>query len=413
MHVVAEGGFEVAPPLQRSSEDGKRRRPAATRILSTLIVAVPLILAAALAYVVTKSGATEGLLPVAAQTAAVKASTSPPFEATQLAQSGAPMPAQPPPATAQPVARPPIPDVAGLVVLIRNAVIALQQANSTGNYSVLREIAAPRFQEANSAARLIEIFTDLRSRNLDLGVVANANPRLYRDPIIDDQGMLRLVGSFPTTSEQVDFDLVFQMIESRWRLFGIGLNPTAPANAVDPKGSDSASQAKPAQKPKGKPGAKPALPDATTMVVLIRGAVIALNQANMTGNYSVLRDMSAPGFQLGNSFAKISTIFADLRKRHLDLGPVAAIDARLFRAAAIDSGGLLRLTGYFASRPEQVNFDLAFQMVEGRWLLFGIGLNTSREEPGSAGLAISNPEAADAKNPSTQAPPKPRPRPAQ
>ena len=391
-----------------------RRRSAATRFLSTLVIAVPLILAAALAYIVTSSDATEGLLPVAAPPAAVaKAATSPPFAAARQAQSGAEMPAQPPPATAQPVARPPIPDVAGLVVLIRNAVIALQQANSTGNYSVLREIAAPRFQEANSAARLIEIFTDLRSRNLDLGVVATANPRLYRDPIIDDQGMLRLVGSFPTASEQVDFDLVFQVIDSQWRLFGIAVNPTAPANAAKPDGSDSASEAKPAKKPKEKPAEKPPLPDAATMVVLIRGAVIALNQANVTGNYSVLRDMSAPGFQAGNSFAKVSTIFADLRSRHLDLAPVAAIDPRLFRAATIDKGGLLRLTGYFASRPEQVNFDLAFQMVEGQWLLFGIGLNTSREESGSAGLAISNPEAADAKNPSTQAPPKPRPRPAQ
>jgi len=127
----------------------------------------------------------------------------------------------------------------------------------------------------------------------------------------------------------------------------------------------------------------------------------------------VLRDMSAPGFQAGNSFAKISAIFADLRNRHLDLAPIAAIDPRLFRPAAIDESGMLRLTGFFASRPEQVNFDLAFQMVDGQWRLFGIGLNTSREEPGSASVAISNPEADDAKNSATQAPPQPRPRPTQ
>ena len=39
--------------------------------------------------------------------------------------------------------------------------------------------------------------------------------------------------------------------------------------------------------------------------------------------------------------------------------------------------GLLRLSGFFPSRPEQVNFDLAFQPVGGRWLLFGIAINLS------------------------------------
>ena len=372
------------------------------------------MLAGALAYVVTKSDATEGLLRADAAAASMKVATStPPAAAVQVAQNEAPIPApaQPPTPPPQPVARPPIPDVPGLVVLIRNAIVALHQANETGNYSVLREIAAPRFQEANSAARLIEAFTDLRSRNLDLDVVAAANPRLYRDPIIDDQGMLRLLGFFPTASGQIDFDLAFQVVNSRWRLFGIEVNPTAPANAAKPDASDSAPDAKPAKKPKEKAAKKPALPDTATMVVLIRGAVIALNQANMTGNYSVLRDMSAPGFQAGNSFAKISTIFAELRNRHLDLAPIAAIDPRLFNSATIDKGGLLRLTGFFASRPEQVNFDLAFQLVDERWRLFGIGLNTSREEPGTA-LPVSNSESPDVKKPAqTKAPPSPRPRP--
>jgi hypothetical protein len=35
------------------------------------------------------------------------------------------------------------------------------------------------------------------------------------------------------------------------------------------------------------------------------------------------------------------------------------------------------LSGFFPSAPEQVNFDLAFQSVEGRWLLFAVALNTS------------------------------------
>jgi hypothetical protein len=65
--------------------------------------------------------------------------------------------------------------------------------------------------------------------------------------------------------------------------------------------------------------------------------------------------------------------------------PVAVITPKLYRDPSFDERGRLRLTGFFPSRPEQVNFDLAFEMVDGHWRLFGIGVNTSREVP-AAGI---------------------------
>ena len=52
---------------------------------------------------------------------------------------------------------------------------------------------------------------------------------------------------------------------------------------------------------------------------------------------------------------------------------------------------MLRLSGFFPSAPEQVNFDLAFQLVKDHWLLFGIALNTS---PAATAAAPSAPAAA-------------------
>jgi hypothetical protein len=125
----------------------------------------------------------------------------------------------------------------------------------------------------------------------------------------------------------------------------------------------------------------PNMPDQAKMAILIRTMIIALNQANMTNNYSVLRDMAAPSFQEANSPEDLSEIFAALRERDLDLGPITIINPQLFRDPMIDDRGRLRLIGFFPSRPEQVNFDLAFEMVDGEWKLFGIGVNTSREAP--------------------------------
>jgi hypothetical protein len=59
----------------------------------------------------------------------------------------------------------------GVLILIRSTLLALDQANKTGNYTVLRDIGAPGFQ-SNTAARLGEIFAKLRNDNLDLSGVA-------------------------------------------------------------------------------------------------------------------------------------------------------------------------------------------------------------------------------------------------
>lgn len=332
------------------------------------------------------------------QAAAAAAAQSAPSAFPQVVQSA---PAAVPPAI-------PIPDMNGLGILVRNAVMALQQANETGNYSVLREIAAPAFQEANTPARLSDVFADVRARGLDLGAVMVVNPVLYQPPAIDEQGMLRLVGHFDEGTADVAFDLIFQRLDTGWRLFGIGVNPDG-GGAAGGKVGEAAARAE---------TGPPEVPDAATMVVLIRGAIVALNQANLTGNYSVMRELAAPGFQQANSFADLSAIFADLRGRQIDLGPIAVIDPQLFLPAAIDQQGMLRLTGFFASRPEQVNFDLAFQRVSGDWRLFGIGVNTSivvptaeaPPEPPSAPVESTAAEAT-ATSAGVPLPPQPRLRP--
>ena len=46
---------------------------------------------------------------------------------------------------------------------------------------------------------------------------------------------------------------------------------------------------------------------------------------------------------------------------------------------------MLRLTGYFPTRPLQINFDLIFQNVGGQWRLFGISVATPQApEPGQS-----------------------------
>jgi hypothetical protein len=130
------------------------------------------------------------------------------------------------------------------------------------------------------------------------------------------------------------------------------------------------------------------VPDKFKITILIKTAVIALNQANLTGNYSVLRDLTAPGFAQANSQARLAKIFQNLRDRKIDLGPTVLFEPVLTREPFIGKNGLLLMDGYFATKPEQVNFEFAFQMVGGDWRLFGLRVDTTRNEPvGATGAA--------------------------
>ena len=109
---------------------------------------------------------------------------------------------------------------------------------------------------------------------------------------------------------------------------------------------------------------------------LIRSTLLSLNDANRTGNYTVLRDLSAPDFQAANTAADLAQNFSDLRRRKFDLFTVALAAPQLTAAPGLDSNGMLRLTGFFPTRPLQINFDLLFQNTGGQWRLFGISVAT-------------------------------------
>lgn len=115
------------------------------------------------------------------------------------------------------------PDGEGLVILIGNTIIALNQANITGNYSVLRDLGAPDFQRINSAQRLATIFSNLRTRRLNFAPIILFQPKFVSQPAIDDKGFLRTTGFYETQPLQVHFNLVFQPIGGAWRLYEISV----------------------------------------------------------------------------------------------------------------------------------------------------------------------------------------------
>ncbi len=142
--------------------------------------------------------------------------------------------------------------------------------------------------------------------------------------------------------------------------------------------------------PQPTPNAKPANIDRNGVLMLIRSSLLALDQANKTGNYTVLRDLGAPGFQAVNTAARLSEIFASQRNEKLDLSGVAVIDPQLSVLPEIAPNGMMRMAGFFPSVPSQVNFELLFAPVDGQWRLFGLSVNVAQSAP----VAPAPPSAA-------------------
>src|SRR5712692_1755052 len=147
---------------------------------------------------------------------------------------------------------------------------------------------------------------------------------------------------------------------------------------------------------------QPAMPVSTEQALyLIRSSLLTLNDANRSGNYTVLRDLATPDFQARNTAADLAQIFTDLRRRNFDLYGAALLAPQLTAAPALDAEKRLRLTGFFPTRPQRINFDLSFQVVGEQWRLFGIAIATPEAPPlpAQAQAPAAQPVAPAPKNP--------------
>ena len=154
------------------------------------------------------------------------------------------------------------------LILIRTTLVALQQANQTGNYSVFYGISAPGFQNLNSPERLSQIFANLRGKNFDLAGVVVLEPQLTVLPELYANGVMRMAGFFPSVPLQVYFDLQFIPVQGQWRLLSIAVDvgtatQTAPVTttgstgaAVNPGASSPAARVSPTESVP-RPGASP------------------------------------------------------------------------------------------------------------------------------------------------------------
>jgi hypothetical protein len=121
--------------------------------------------------------------------------------------------------------------------------------------------------------------------------------------------------------------------------------------------------------------------------MLIKNALTAVNHGNLTGNYTVLRDLGSERFRQQNDAAKLATAFANQRAQHFDLSPILLLEPVISGRSVDEISGRVKLAGSFATVPHAVHFALIFQRTDRGWCIDEIAIGL--QPPAPAGQAAT------------------------
>ena len=131
------------------------------------------------------------------------------------------------------------------------------------------------------------------------------------------------------------------------------------------------------------------MPPPDVLLMMVRGVLAGVNQANFTDNYSVLHAMTTPDLQARVTVTQFGRAFSDLRKQNLDLSPAFVLSPQFTVTPSVTPQGILRLAGNFPSRPLQINFTIDYRPVDGFWLIDALSVSALQE--GAAKLSADTP----------------------
>lgn len=116
------------------------------------------------------------------------------------------------------------------------------------------------------------------------------------------------------------------------------------------------------------------VPDALELSKLIWSTILAVDHANRSGNYSVLRDLGAQGFQINNNAVQLAQVFAGIRTQRIDLSNALLVPPTYSQAPQQVQPDIFEVKGIFQLRPTSIYFDIYYRWEQGRWKLFGIDI---------------------------------------
>ena len=120
------------------------------------------------------------------------------------------------------------------------------------------------------------------------------------------------------------------------------------------------------------------VPNERVLETLVKGTLLTFNDANVTGNYTVLHAKASKPFRLQFTPEKLQETFRDFAEKNIDFDIIAAYKPVYDPPPRVDKDGRLLVQGHFPTEPTRVVYDLEFIPSDGEWKLISINVKTQR-----------------------------------
>jgi hypothetical protein len=121
------------------------------------------------------------------------------------------------------VAQNKVPAARPLEALVKSSLMTFNDANVTGNYTVLHAKLSKPFAQKFPPDKLKEAFKEFNEKNIDIDVVSAMAPVYDEPPRVDDDGKLLVKGHFATEPTRVRFEMDFIPSDAEWKLIRINV----------------------------------------------------------------------------------------------------------------------------------------------------------------------------------------------
>jgi hypothetical protein len=112
--------------------------------------------------------------------------------------------------------------------LIKTYLLTFNDANLTGNYTVLHAKLAKPFRDQFNPDKLKQAFKSFADQKVDLGVIVAKQPIATTPSTIDSRGALLVRGYFDTAPSRLIYELDFVPSEEEWKPISIHVTVKKP-----------------------------------------------------------------------------------------------------------------------------------------------------------------------------------------
>ncbi|MFL6530903.1 MAG: hypothetical protein ACJ8KX_10575 [Chthoniobacterales bacterium] len=249
---------------------------------------------------------------------------------------------------------PKVPPPAELKTLARDSLLQFNDAVQAKDFTTFHKKISNLWREQITPDQLLKAFGSFIEQNMNIASIATVDPVFEPAPAIDSDGVLTVQGYYATKPNKVTFRLKYYNESGAWKLIGVKLD-ASPSGSADVK-----------------------LPQEGEIKTLVRDSLLAFNDAVQEKSFARFYKQIATVWQGQTSPEKLEKLFESFIEQEVNIAPLAKLEPDFDKPPAIDSDGVLRLEGSYATTPSAVRFNLGYIFEAPDWRLIKINVKVGK-----------------------------------